>query len=651
MSFNKIKQADKDQLILVVDDDKLVRKTLSDFLIKVGYSVVEADDGKVALSIIESENPDLIITDLQMPGLTGSELIKKLREKDITIPVMISTGYPDMESAINAIHDGAIDYFVKPFSLEMLYSRIESAMSQRALIKENLALSELASLHTISNQLSGTRDIREIVRVVLDFCSQELSASTCSIAISNESLNFSAKKSGEKITTIENSSLFTNRQSYVKVIKNPEIILDHISKDGIEYVTATLPIKTGSDIPGAVYLEREVSKKEFSPIELNTLDVLISQAGSAAQNAGLYDSLNQRLSELSLVSNYSEQFLGVIDLKEVIRRLFLTMKSHFSMDFMGFFLKKKRFHEYHYWSSRKIDDSVVNDIVTETVNQYSETTDISIKRKRITPHIMQIAPIDGTLKDYAPKFIHVIPLVWENYNFGALYFSSIEGYSDPDDKRNLLDSLVSQTRIALTNAQLYTQMKENYIRTIKALAIAVDAKDTYTHGHSENVMNIGEAIAREMKLDEETIGLVRDGGLLHDIGKIGIPGYILNKPGPLTDDEYNGVMKTHSTLGANIVRDVPFLKELHTLILHHHEHHDGNGYPDGLKGDEIPIGAQILHVADAFEAMTSDRPYRKSLGKDEAVKRLESESGKQFNPKVIDAFFRLLEQNSEWFAD
>jgi putative nucleotidyltransferase with HDIG domain len=209
---------------------------------------------------------------------------------------------------------------------------------------------------------------------------------------------------------------------------------------------------------------------------------------------------------------------------------------------------------------------------------------------------------------------------------------------------------VSQTRIALTNSKLYSDMKENYIRTIKALAIAVDAKDTYTHGHSENVMNIAEELSNELGLETRWIGCIRDAGLLHDIGKIGVPGYILNKTGTLTYEEFNGIMKTHSSLGANIVKDVPFLQNLYQLILYHHENFDGSGYPEGLKGDEIPMGARIIHVADAFEAMTSNRPYRQSLGKTEAIKRLLQGSGKQFDPKVIDAFMQLARRKG-WVSD
>jgi putative nucleotidyltransferase with HDIG domain len=242
------------------------------------------------------------------------------------------------------------------------------------------------------------------------------------------------------------------------------------------------------------------------------------------------------------------------------------------------------------------------------------------------------------------KYRAVLPVAAEDFGFGVVLFGSLRGLDDEREQSALLSSLVSQTRIALTNAKLYGDMKENYIKTIKALAIAVDAKDTYTHGHSENVMNIAADLAEVMKVEEQQMGIIRDAALLHDIGKIGIPGYILNKPGPLTYEEFNGVMKTHSTLGANIVRDVPFLQELYPLILYHHEDYDGSGYPEGLEGDEIPIGARIIHVADAFEAMTSKRPYRNSLGNAEALRRLTEGRGSHFDPTVVDALMVVAER-------
>jgi putative nucleotidyltransferase with HDIG domain len=264
---------------------------------------------------------------------------------------------------------------------------------------------------------------------------------------------------------------------------------------------------------------------------------------------------------------------------------------------------------------------------------------------RIDPRRISIENTNGSGKavrrPLTLTFGHIIPLISEELCFGALYFGAVKSLENEAEMLSLLSGIVNQTRIALTNSKLYGDMKENYIRTIKALAIAVDAKDTYTHGHSENVMNIAAEICAEMGIDDKWVRIIKDASLLHDIGKIGIPGYILNKTGPLTSHEFDGVMKTHSPLGANIVKDVPFLQDLHDLILHHHEHFDGSGYPEGLAGDTIPLGARIIHVADAYEAMTSNRPYRSSLGSTEAVKRLRDGAGSQFDPKIVEAFLSI----------
>jgi putative nucleotidyltransferase with HDIG domain len=347
------------------------------------------------------------------------------------------------------------------------------------------------------------------------------------------------------------------------------------------------------------------------------------------------------LGELSLISRYSEELMARVDRLDVIRCLFETVHEHFPMDVVGFLLVKKRFHEFLYWSSGSMSGSDVDAICAEAIREYNKLAGAKLQQKRVTPRFLTLSRKPKGEISLPLAFTHTIAVAWEDLNFGLTFFGAAREPQNKDEMVSLLLSLVNQTRIALTNTKLYDDVKENYIRTIKALAIAVDAKDTYTHGHSENVMNIAESIASEMNMDEKWIGVIRDAGLLHDIGKIGIPGYILNKPGPLTYEEFNGVMKTHTTLGANIVKDVPFLRDLYFLILSHHEHYDGTGYPEGRSGEEIPLGARILHVADAFEAMTSNRPYRSSLGRREALRRLDEEKGKQFDPRVVEAFMNV----------
>jgi putative nucleotidyltransferase with HDIG domain len=268
---------------------------------------------------------------------------------------------------------------------------------------------------------------------------------------------------------------------------------------------------------------------------------------------------------------------------------------------------------------------------------------------------------DGVLKSgegfsRACAGIHALmatPLIVCGKTFGVFIAErdvTLPLFSVPDLTR--LELIVLQGGASLSNAYLRAsidkktdgvKMRENYLKTIRGLAIAIDAKNNFTRGHSEKVMAMAVGLAREMKgFDDQLIAVIRDAALLHDIGKISIPGHILDKPGPLSFEEFDGIMKKHSVIGANIVKDVPFLNELYSLILHHHEHYDGSGYPQGLKGDAIPLGARILHVADAFDAMASDRPYRSSLGKKEALRRIVADSGTHFDPDVAGVFVRVV---------
>jgi diguanylate cyclase (GGDEF)-like protein/putative nucleotidyltransferase with HDIG domain len=182
---------------------------------------------------------------------------------------------------------------------------------------------------------------------------------------------------------------------------------------------------------------------------------------------------------------------------------------------------------------------------------------------------------------------------------------------------------------------------DDHNRTLaNSLALAVDAKDSYTQSHSQTVANLCAAIAEELGLDAQRLQRIRIAGLLHDVGKIGIPDAVLRKPAKLTGPEYE-LMKTHAALGADIVlaAEMPQRAE---WIRHHHERIDGRGYPDGLAGEEIPLESRIIHVADAFEAMTSDRPYRKAQGERFAIEELRRNAGTQFDGAVVDAFLRVL---------
>ncbi|MBW2646923.1 MAG: HD domain-containing protein [Deltaproteobacteria bacterium] len=203
----------------------------------------------------------------------------------------------------------------------------------------------------------------------------------------------------------------------------------------------------------------------------------------------------------------------------------------------------------------------------------------------------------------------------------------------------LLHILVDFFSLSLENAYLYDDLKSAYFYTIKAITNSVEARDPYTRGHSERVDRFAKAIAEELNWDKKEIELIDWGGMLHDVGKIGIPDFILNKPGKLTDDEYNHI-KLHPLIGAQIVKDISFLEPVTPYIFEHHERFDGKGYPMGATGENISIKGRLLAVADTFDAMTSDRPYRKALKIEDALKEISRNRGTQFDPEIARAFER-----------
>jgi putative nucleotidyltransferase with HDIG domain len=207
--------------------------------------------------------------------------------------------------------------------------------------------------------------------------------------------------------------------------------------------------------------------------------------------------------------------------------------------------------------------------------------------------------------------------------------------------RRTLYILASRAANALENARLHEELKAVFLQTIEGFAFAIDAKDPYTHGHSRRVTRYCELICRRMGLDEADAEKIRNAAILHDIGKIGLRLDSLNKPHPLSPEEIR-VFQTHPQKGCKILAPIQFFEELTPIIYHHHEHYDGLGYPEGKAGDRIPLGARVLAVADAYDAMTSDRPYRKAMSRDEAVEELRTHAGRQFDPAVVEAFISVL---------
>lgn len=248
-----------------------------------------------------------------------------------------------------------------------------------------------------------------------------------------------------------------------------------------------------------------------------------------------------------------------------------------------------------------------------------------------------LIPVTGN----EPSLI-AVPLKYGNRIIGILVVQEKDdSQSFDNDDLILLSDLAGQTASAVENQRLHKDAETTYIQTISALAMAVEARDTYTRGHCKRMAEYSLLLADAFNLDEKSRKLLSDASVLHDVGKIGMSDEILRKAHQLSGPEFE-IIKEHSKIGENILKPIASLRPLCDLVRHHHEWVDGSGYPDGLRGDELSILVKILAVVDAFDAMTSDRPYRKSLSIDQAKAELIKYSGSHFDKEVVDKFIKLI---------
>ena len=257
---------------------------------------------------------------------------------------------------------------------------------------------------------------------------------------------------------------------------------------------------------------------------------------------------------------------------------------------------------------------------------------------------IKLNPNNLIIRNFQPKSFVILPLKAQGKVIGLLAADLTQDDGEvPTPKQEFLDSFANQMALALENVKMYQELQAGSLRSIQALATAVEARDPYTRGHSERVAGMSVELGLRLELPHSQLRQMRDLCLLHDIGKIGISDQILLKPKPLTPEEF-AVIRSHPVIGQMIISPLQLQGEEVAIVRSHHERYDGTGYPDGLRGEDIPLPVRIATICDAFDAMTSDRPYRKALPVLKAMDELVARSGRQFDPALVDLFLEMIRQ-------
>ncbi len=341
---------------------------------------------------------------------------------------------------------------------------------------------------------------------------------------------------------------------------------------------------------------------------------------------------NSILRELVSLHQISESVGTTIDLKRVLGQILEAALKGLEADLAALLLWDEENNRFKLADLRQKNQLPFQELEFD----YSLPTVIYL-RPQIISQPEEIARVFPLSLNYRLESLLTYPLSADERVLGILYLarhSSEHPFTNAEVQS--VSILAHKAAAALDNSRLYRQLEQAYLSTINALANAVEARDVYTKGHTERVWYLAQSLARKLGWNEEQLAQVRMGSILHDIGKIGVPDSILNKPSALTKEEFE-VMKMHPQMGVKMLEGIKFLEPALPYVLYHHERYDGKGYPMGLSGEGIPVEGRLMAVVDTFDAITSDRPYRKNLGYQKAISELTEYSGSQFDPVIAEA--------------
>ena len=636
--------------ILIVDDEKDIALVLKEFFVSKGYEVLAAFNGREAMDFLNQPGIGLILLDMQMPDMSGIEILKEAKKtyKDAKVVVLtgFSEGYKEEAEKI-----GCDAFLTKPFSVKTLITVIESVLAGKedgrknaaTLVDNNtLARAKLLFIEpneiTYSPKLAYFRDLKRSkgrYQMAAAFTENEtlekLEEFKPDIVLSDISV-FRLYKLSDKILNMQDPA--------------KDIILYGFSQDG-----------KGLDENGYTSFVGGLFDPVAAIVSSEEMDRLGRIVRQTAMEHGLYKSA-ETVSEqfYSYHKTLLEASKGMVLITDTHKLLYLIvyivkkhmkLKSacifHYDENEKGFILRSKRGGESAAQKGYRIGEG--HALITwlenrrtgflYNKNDFENLPDLRCELEKLGC----VACVPSFNKGKLIGF-----LILGNKISGGFYTS---------EELELLLTISNEVAIVIENAKnllelqrLREREKESYFQTILALAKTVDEKDSYTRGHLEEVTKYGMLVAEElmdsvkMNIDMEEL---KTALLLHDIGKIGVPDALLHKPSSLTPEEFE-IMKQHTEIGARILEPIEKMKKVGKIIRHHQEKCDGTGYPDGLKGEDIPIEARIISVVDAYHAMTSDRPYRKALPEETALNELKSNSGTQFDTNIVKAFMKAYEK-------
>jgi len=522
-------------------------------------------------------------------------------------------------------------------------------------------LTELEAIYKVSATLRSAETLDEMLTLLLDETLQVLDTEAGAICLYNPvkgQLGFTASrgwfgglvdnflKPGEGLA----GEVFASGKVLISREYAKDSRMKHTEKIPEGWGGVCLPLRTEAEVVGTLFISVPLPR-EINAGELKLLTSLAEMAGTAIHRIGLYEKNLRHLEQVQALRNIDMAISGSLDLRvtyrvildEVTRLLNVDAAAILRLDPHTGVLKYEAWRGFRIANPAKLRLSIDVGLAGQA----------AMERKSI--RVANLREIEGDpiqvplLEKEDARSYYAVPLINKGRVEGVLEIFHREPLGASEEWLEFLETLAGQTAIAIDNAELVHNMANTnfkliqaYDSTIKGWAHALDLRDKETEDHSQRVAEMTVNIARKMGMSQEELAHVRRGALLHDIGKMGISDAILLKPGQLTDEEWT-IMHQHPFHAFKMLSPIEYLRPAVDIPYCHHEKWDGTGYPRGLKREEIPLAARIFAVADVYDALTSDRPYRKAWSREEALKHLRQEAGRHFDPQVVELFLKEME--------
>ena len=614
--------SDKRFMILVIEDNRddafLVLRAL-----KAGFSNAENIhvSGKQELEAFLAVGtiPDIILSDWSLFQFDGLSALDMVRGKGIDVPFIIVSGKIGEEAAVMAIRRGAYDYVLKD-ALGRLPTTILHALEfqeHEKLRKKSQALDGILS-KTSSLSKSPEGYCLNVINFLKETCPEiKLGILLCSDGDSKIDRWLGSRRIKGTDSGSENPAIFHRTMT--------------MGEEKLGEVQISSPELLSQDQSGLF--------ESFASHMETTLQRMVSE-----------QKISAHVRNISFLKMISRTINPTMDFRTVMTPLLAQIKTLLKCDAIRLYMKEK---EEEYLSCRAQDG--FRTPFLENIRVTFGKTNVGLAA--LEQRIISVPRIDETIHDVAfgnliakEKFIaqYCAPIIIAGKTLGVLEVFHRGNIAHNPDWLILLDAFATQTGLALDYNSIYFDLQKAYLdlefsyeATIEGWSTAMDFRDEETEGHSKRVSALTTALAARLGVSAENITFIHRGALLHDVGKIGIPDNILKKAGPLDEEEWS-IMRRHPLIAREMLAGIPYLDPSMDIPLYHHERWDGSGYPEGLKGDSIPFAARLFAIIDVFDALTSDRPYRKAWTKEAALLYIHDQAGKLFDPQIAASFLDMI---------